>query len=192
MPTITRIFVSAGAIATAVSLQAPRTSAQTLKNAKPTIVLVHGAFADGSSWQRVIPILQRDGYTVIAVPYGLCRRSAGGGDARLCRDPEADHRQRVRRHRGPGGMENDPVVVPRVTGRQSHQSRPRAVLREAHGSEIDRGQVESRAVSLTPGGGGAIDRAGGGAMNQGRRSFLATAARKPTTIAAAVVDVDGY
>src|SRR5262245_31139819 len=34
---------------------------------KPTIVLVHGAFADGSSWQRVIPILQRDGYSVIAV-----------------------------------------------------------------------------------------------------------------------------
>jgi pimeloyl-ACP methyl ester carboxylesterase len=35
--------------------------------AKPTIVLVHGAFADGSSWQRVIPLLQKDGYTVIAV-----------------------------------------------------------------------------------------------------------------------------
>jgi pimeloyl-ACP methyl ester carboxylesterase len=35
--------------------------------AKPTIVLVHGAFADGSSWQHMIPILQRDGYTVIAV-----------------------------------------------------------------------------------------------------------------------------
>jgi pimeloyl-ACP methyl ester carboxylesterase len=35
--------------------------------AKPTIVLVHGAFADGSSWERVIPILQRDGYNVIAV-----------------------------------------------------------------------------------------------------------------------------
>jgi pimeloyl-ACP methyl ester carboxylesterase len=34
--------------------------------AKPTIVLVHGAFADGSSWERVIPILQRDGYKVIA------------------------------------------------------------------------------------------------------------------------------
>jgi pimeloyl-ACP methyl ester carboxylesterase len=34
---------------------------------KPTIVLVHGAFADGSSWARVIPILQADGYTVIAV-----------------------------------------------------------------------------------------------------------------------------
>ena len=35
--------------------------------AKPTIVLVHGAFADGTGWQRVIPILQRDGYEVIAV-----------------------------------------------------------------------------------------------------------------------------
>jgi pimeloyl-ACP methyl ester carboxylesterase len=34
---------------------------------KPTIVLVHGAFADGSSWQRVIPILEKDRYYVIAV-----------------------------------------------------------------------------------------------------------------------------
>lgn len=35
--------------------------------AKPTIVLVHGAFADGTGWQNVISLLQRDGYTVIAV-----------------------------------------------------------------------------------------------------------------------------
>jgi pimeloyl-ACP methyl ester carboxylesterase len=34
---------------------------------KPTIVLVHGAFADGSGWQDVVPLLQRDGYKVIAV-----------------------------------------------------------------------------------------------------------------------------
>ena len=34
---------------------------------KPTIVLVHGAFVDGSSWDKVIPILQGDGYPVIAV-----------------------------------------------------------------------------------------------------------------------------
>jgi pimeloyl-ACP methyl ester carboxylesterase len=34
---------------------------------KPTIVLVRGAFADGSSWTRLIPILQADGYSVIAV-----------------------------------------------------------------------------------------------------------------------------
>jgi pimeloyl-ACP methyl ester carboxylesterase len=33
---------------------------------KPTIVLVHGAFADSSSWNGVIAELQRDGYTVLA------------------------------------------------------------------------------------------------------------------------------
>jgi pimeloyl-ACP methyl ester carboxylesterase len=36
-------------------------------SSKPTIVLVHGAFADGSSWAKVIPLLEGDGYTVIAV-----------------------------------------------------------------------------------------------------------------------------
>ncbi len=34
---------------------------------KPTIVLVHGAFADGSSWNKVIPALQKEGYHTIAV-----------------------------------------------------------------------------------------------------------------------------
>jgi pimeloyl-ACP methyl ester carboxylesterase len=38
----------------------------TAQPAKPTIVLVHGAFADSSSWYGVIPILERDGYPVIA------------------------------------------------------------------------------------------------------------------------------
>jgi pimeloyl-ACP methyl ester carboxylesterase len=33
----------------------------------PTIVLVHGAWADASSWQRVIPVLQSNGLTVVAV-----------------------------------------------------------------------------------------------------------------------------
>jgi pimeloyl-ACP methyl ester carboxylesterase len=33
---------------------------------KPTIVLVHGAFADASSWDSVIKRLQRDGYPVLA------------------------------------------------------------------------------------------------------------------------------
>src|SRR5258706_12906025 len=37
--------------------------AQPIKN----IVLVHGAFADGSSWAKVIPILQAKGYNVTAV-----------------------------------------------------------------------------------------------------------------------------
>ena len=39
--------------------------------AKPSIVLVHGAFADGSSWQRLIPLLQRDGYSVAVVQNNL-------------------------------------------------------------------------------------------------------------------------
>ena len=33
---------------------------------KPTIVLVHGAFADASSWNGVIGLLQQQGYTCIA------------------------------------------------------------------------------------------------------------------------------
>lgn len=36
-------------------------------DSKPTIILVHGAFADGSSWNKVIPILQKKGYQTIAV-----------------------------------------------------------------------------------------------------------------------------
>jgi pimeloyl-ACP methyl ester carboxylesterase len=32
--------------------------------AKPTVVLVHGAWADGSSWDGVVARLQRDGYSV--------------------------------------------------------------------------------------------------------------------------------
>jgi pimeloyl-ACP methyl ester carboxylesterase len=34
---------------------------------KPTIVLVHGAFADASSWNGVVKILEKDGYPVLAV-----------------------------------------------------------------------------------------------------------------------------
>jgi pimeloyl-ACP methyl ester carboxylesterase len=44
--------------------------------AKPTIVLVHGAFADALGWQRLIPILQHDGYEVLAVENPLA--SLGG------------------------------------------------------------------------------------------------------------------
>lgn len=37
------------------------------KSNKPVIVLVHGAWGDGLSWQYVIPLLEHNGYTVIAV-----------------------------------------------------------------------------------------------------------------------------
>ena len=35
--------------------------------ADTTVVLVHGAFADGSSWEKVIPLLQAKGLKVVAV-----------------------------------------------------------------------------------------------------------------------------
>jgi pimeloyl-ACP methyl ester carboxylesterase len=38
----------------------------TVRQPKPTVVLVHGAFADASTWNGVIDRLQRDGYPVIA------------------------------------------------------------------------------------------------------------------------------
>jgi pimeloyl-ACP methyl ester carboxylesterase len=38
---------------------------------KPTVVMVHGAWADGSSWSRVIRLLQADGVTAVAAPIPL-------------------------------------------------------------------------------------------------------------------------
>src|SRR5262249_22512303 len=62
------LFVTFGAEAKAAGTPKKSSGSTTQSMApKPTIVLVHGAFADGSSWQYVIPMLQRDGYNVIAV-----------------------------------------------------------------------------------------------------------------------------
>src|ERR1700740_1012373 len=38
---------------------------------KPSIVFCHGIWADGSSFSKVIPPLQADGYEVMAAQYGL-------------------------------------------------------------------------------------------------------------------------
>jgi pimeloyl-ACP methyl ester carboxylesterase len=40
-------------------------------NTTPNIVLVHGSWADGSSWSEVIPRLQADGYHVTAPQFAL-------------------------------------------------------------------------------------------------------------------------
>jgi pimeloyl-ACP methyl ester carboxylesterase len=45
--------------------------AQTAPSAKPSIVLIHGAWADASSWNTVIPLLQKAGFTVYAPPNTL-------------------------------------------------------------------------------------------------------------------------
>lgn len=42
-------------------------SAQTISKGIKNVVLVHGAFADGSSWSDVISLLQAKGYHIIAV-----------------------------------------------------------------------------------------------------------------------------
>jgi len=50
------------------SLTAKTSAAGTTRgSSKATIVLVHGAFADATGWQLLIPILQQDGYKVVAV-----------------------------------------------------------------------------------------------------------------------------
>ena len=41
----------------------------------PTIILVHGAWVDGSSWARVIVALGNRGYKVIAAPLPLASLS---------------------------------------------------------------------------------------------------------------------
>ncbi len=43
----------------------------TTKQSKPSIVFCHGIWADGSSFGKVIPPLQAEGYEVIAAQYGL-------------------------------------------------------------------------------------------------------------------------
>src|SRR4051812_13823823 len=42
-------------------------ASQSISKGVKDIVLVHGAFADGSCWSKVIPLLQAKGYNVIAV-----------------------------------------------------------------------------------------------------------------------------
>jgi len=59
--------ITLGACALVALSSAFDKSHSTVRAGKPSIVLVHGAFADGSAWSKVIPLLQKDGYTVTAV-----------------------------------------------------------------------------------------------------------------------------
>ncbi len=56
-----KLIITALAISAAAQAMAAPVPAQ-----KPTIVLVHGAFADSSSWNGVVTILQRHGYRIVA------------------------------------------------------------------------------------------------------------------------------
>ena len=68
---IAALVIPASHITTARATTAARTSHATGGRVKPTIVLEHGSWADGSSWDAVISRLQRDGYTVYAPPNPL-------------------------------------------------------------------------------------------------------------------------
>lgn len=63
MKSLALLFVSV------VILSISTLNAQTKKmeTAKPTIIFVHGLWADGSSWSKVIPLLVARGYKVISV-----------------------------------------------------------------------------------------------------------------------------
>ena len=51
--------------------QAAAPSAAAAEGPKPTVVLVHGAFADASSWNGVVTRLQKQGYPVVAPALGM-------------------------------------------------------------------------------------------------------------------------
>jgi len=57
-----RLFILVAALAGLLGLASPAAAAP----AKATVVLVHGAFADSSSWDGVMGELTRDGYRVVA------------------------------------------------------------------------------------------------------------------------------
>jgi pimeloyl-ACP methyl ester carboxylesterase len=56
----------AGLLVAGSSAHAGASTIARASDAKPTVVLVHGAWADSSSWDAVIARLQQDGYTVVA------------------------------------------------------------------------------------------------------------------------------
>jgi pimeloyl-ACP methyl ester carboxylesterase len=62
---------TSGALVLLVSLAFAPQAVRAQTSAKPSIVLVHGAWADASSWDTVIPLLQKAGFTVYAPPNPL-------------------------------------------------------------------------------------------------------------------------
>lgn len=63
---ISKAAIVAAALGSAAAIS-NSTSVIAAEVQKPTVVLVHGAFADGSTWSKVIPLLQEKGLNVVAV-----------------------------------------------------------------------------------------------------------------------------
>lgn len=65
--TLKQIITTVIFMSTTLLSQAQKTPSITTPKGVKNVVLVHGAFADGSSWSKVIPLLQAKGLNVIAV-----------------------------------------------------------------------------------------------------------------------------
>lgn len=65
------ILLTAGLHGIGVAQQLPESSRDNFDRGVKDIVLVHGAWADGSSWSGVIPLLEDQGYHVVAVQLPL-------------------------------------------------------------------------------------------------------------------------
>ena len=82
-----RTFARAVASAGAARLLAPGVLAETVIPAKArNVVLVHGLFADGSSWLEVIPLLQARGLNVVSVQNPLTTLPEAVAAARVVLD----------------------------------------------------------------------------------------------------------
>jgi pimeloyl-ACP methyl ester carboxylesterase len=65
------VLVTAGLHNVGYAQQSSASSEGNSSNGVRNIVLVHGAWADGSSWSRVIPLLEAQGYHVVAAQLSL-------------------------------------------------------------------------------------------------------------------------
>ncbi|MGW6726454.1 alpha/beta fold hydrolase [Nocardia sp. NPDC055029] len=74
--------VAAGSLAVACTASTTTQAGPTLDAPKPTIVLVHGAFADGSSWNDVIDKLIENRYPVVAAANPLRGPAADAASVR--------------------------------------------------------------------------------------------------------------
>jgi pimeloyl-ACP methyl ester carboxylesterase len=72
-----------------VSLQAAQAAAPRQDLKGTTVVLVHGAFADGGSWDKVIPLLEARGLHVVAVQNPLSSLDADAQAARRVIDQQS-------------------------------------------------------------------------------------------------------
>ena len=65
---IIKHFISAAFSMAAIAFSLPQNAeSQSISKGIKNIVLVHGAFADGPSWAKVISLLQAKGFNIIAV-----------------------------------------------------------------------------------------------------------------------------